>query len=248
MKSNKNIIAEFLYEQATAEEIYPDNPEGESLAILNLLADIRKLGYDYHYFADIKLRKITDPAIMELLLKYYPMMESVVTKGEILVKIDPKHFPQVFDLALAEYNMQSPLDKNYFSWFQDVLGKSARSEEQISVLFGLMDDPDSYASSYLIRKKLLKSAPERYREYSFYYYKGVLLPDTLKEFAKYGDSESVEILKKAATVTADEIKALCHSQSYKLCVTMQEYWEKCCTIENIQGTSKKLLKKLDVSM
>ncbi len=240
--------AKLLYDQAVAEEIYPENPDGESLAILNMLADIRKLGYDYRYFADIKLRKITDPAIMELLLKYYPMMESVFTKGEILAKIDPKRFPEVFDLALAEYNNQSPLDKSYFSCFQDVLGRSARSKEQISLLFGLMDDPDNFASSYLIRKKLVRSVPERYRKYTFYYYKGVLLPDTLREFAKYGDAESVEILKKAATVTDEDIKSLCRNQEYHLCVTMQERWERGCTKENIQDMAKKLLKKLDISI
>ncbi len=241
-------VAKLLYDQAVAEEIYPDNPEGESLAILNMLADIRKLGYDYHYFTDIKLRRITDPAVMELLLKYYPMMESVFTKGEILVKIDPRRFPEVFEMALAEYNNQSPLDKSYFSCFQDVLGKSARSEKQIPLLLNLMDNPDNFASSYMIRKKLVRSVPDRYRKYTFYYHKGVLLPDTLKEFAKYGDAESVEILKKAATVTDDDIKSLCGDQNYKLCVTMQEHWERCCTKENIQGIAKQLLKKLDVSI
>ncbi len=240
--------AKLLYDQAVAEEIYPENPEGESLAILNMLADIRKLGYDYHYFADIKLRKITDPAIMELLLKYYPMMESVFTKGEILAKIAPKRFPEVFDLALVEYNNQSPYDKIYFSCFHNVLGRSAISEEQISLLLGLMDDPDNFASSYMIRKKLVRSVPERYRKYTFYYYKGVLLPITLDEFAKYGDAESVEIIKKAATFTDEDIKSLCRSQDYKLCVTMQEYWERCCTKENIQGTARKLLKKLNISI
>ena len=245
---NDSMIAKLLYDQAVAGEVYPENPEGESLTILNMLADIRKLGYDYHYFADIKLRKITDPAIMELLLQYYPLMESVDTKGEILLKIDPKRFPEIFNLALDEYNMQSPLDKSYFSCFQDVLAKSARSEERIDLLLNFMNDPDNYASSYLIRKKLIKSVPERYRKYTFYYHKGVLLPITLDEFAKYGDAESVEILKKAATFTDEDIKSFCNSQEYKLCVTMQEYWERCCTIENIQGTAKKLLKKLDVSI
>ena len=240
--------AKLLYKQCVSEEKYPENPEGESLAILNMLADIRKLGYDYYHFADIKLRKITDVAIMELLLHYYGAMESVVTKGEILRKIDPKRFPDVFDLALAEYNMQSPLDKSYFSCFQEVLGKSAKSEAQLSVLLELMEDPDNYASSYLIRKKLLNSAPERYRKYTILYYDGVLLPDTLNEFARYADTESIEILKNAAYITDDGIRALCRNQNYKLCITMQEYWEKCCTKENIQGKAKKLLKKLNVAI
>ena len=243
-----SVAAKLLYDQAVAEEVYPDNPEGESLAILNMLADIRKLGYDYHYFADIKLRNIKDPAIMELLLQYYPMMESVITKGDILRKIDSKRFPEVFDLALTEYNMQSPLDKSYFSDFQEVLGKSAKSETQLSVLFEFMDEPDNYASSHLIRKKLLKVAPERLRKYTFYYSGGVLLPATLGEFAKYADSESVEMLKKAASINDDDIRNLCSAQSYKLCVTMQEHWKKCCTKENIQYTAKKLLKKMDVSI
>ena len=34
-----SIEAKLLYDQAVAEEIYPDNPEGESLAILNMLAE-----------------------------------------------------------------------------------------------------------------------------------------------------------------------------------------------------------------
>lgn len=246
--SRDSVEAKILYDQAIAEEVYPENPDGESLAILNMLADIRKLGYDYHYFADIKLRKIKDPAIMKLLLQYYSKIDSIVIKGDILRKIDPKRFPEVFDLALAEYNEQSPLDKNYFSDFQEVLGKSAKSEKQISLLLSLMDNPDNYASSYLIRKKLAKTVPESYRKYSFLYSKGVLLPATLKEFAKYGDSESVEVLKYAAAITDSDIKELCDNQSYKLCVTMQAYWKKCCTKENIQNEAKNLLKKMNVSI
>ena len=162
--SRDSVEAKILYDQAIAEEVYPENPDGESLAILNMLADIRKLGYDYHYFADIKFRKIKDPAIMELLLQYYSKIDSIVIKGDILRQIDPKRFPEVFDLALAEYNEQSPLDKNYFSDFQDILSKSAKSEKQISLLLSLMDNPDNYASSYLIRKKLAKTVPEIYRK------------------------------------------------------------------------------------
>ena len=74
------------------------------------------------------------------------------------------------------------------------------------------------------------------------------MPATLKEFAKYGDSESVEVLKYAAAITDSDIKELCDNQSYKLCVTMQEYWKKCCTKENIQNEAKKLLKKMNVSI
>ena len=60
--------------------------------------------------------------------------------------------------------------------------------------------------------------------------------------------KSIEILKNAAEITDDGTQALCQNQSYKLCVTMQEYWKKCCTKENIQSTAKKLIKKLNASI
>ena len=82
----------------------------------------------------------------------------------------------IIDSRLSLFEHQSTYNPNmplrgflYFSDFQDILSKSAKSEKQISLLLSLMDNPDNYASSYLIRKKLAKTVPESYRKYSFLY-------------------------------------------------------------------------------
>lgn len=244
MLKENEIIAKLLYDQAVANEVYPDNPDGDSLQILNMLADIRKLGYDYSFFADIELRRIKDVAIMAILLDYYPRIDSVIIKEKLLRKIDPKRYPVVFDLALEQYEAQSPLDKEYFSGFQEVLSRSARTGEQISLLLSLMEVPDNYASSFMICKKLAKTVPERFKKLSFEYSRGVLLPAALNDFVIYGDTDSIEMLKIAESITEEDIKLLIENQSYKLCVTMQEHWARCCTVENIRNNAKSLLKKL----
>ena len=92
--------AEFLYDIAVSREVYPEEPDGESLAILGMLAEIRELGYPYEHFADIELRTIKDAEIMKILLKYYPQMESLFTKEAVLRKIDPKKFPVPFEESM----------------------------------------------------------------------------------------------------------------------------------------------------
>lgn len=245
MKNNDNCkIAQLLYNQSANSEVYPDILEGESLAIHRMLSEIRAIGYEWYYFSDIKFRKIKDPRIMQILLKYYPDMESIYTKEDILRQIDPKSFPVVINLALTEYNSLSPMEKKDISGFQNVLSKGAMSSEYISLLLSLLSDPDNYAASFLIRKKLAQIVPERLRELSFFYSQGVLLVDTLKEFAKYADKESIQLLNWAININENEVEQLYNNQSYHLCVTMYEYWKSCCTKQNIRYEAKKLLSKI----
>ncbi len=241
--NNYEKTAKFLYEQAVASEIYPEELEGESLAIQEMLEEIRSLGFPFYYFADIRFRNIKEPQIMEILLKYYDRMESIYTKGDMLIKIDPKKYPIALEIALKEYNDLTPLGKKDISHFQEVLSKGKVSRDYISMLLSLLEIPDNYASSFLLRDRLLKIAPESLKALTYFYSKGVLLPATLKEFAVYNDNESLKILFKAAEVTEDNIIELKKCSSYNLCPTMYEYWSACCYTTNIRSEAKKLLKR-----
>lgn len=243
-QSNEKKVAQFLYEKAISQEIYPLEPDGESLAILEMLSEIRKIGYPFYYFADIRLRSIKDPRIMEIMMKYYPRMESIYTKSDMLEKIDPVKFPEAFDFAYQEYEGLSPLNKLEITGFQKVLSKGKADPTYINKLLTIMDSPDNYASSFYIRNRLLKIAPHSLRSYSMLYSKGVLLPLTLKDFSIYKDAESLEILTWVAYITESEIQGLYQDKSYKLCITMYEYWKKCCTLENLHKTSATLLKSI----
>ena len=244
MKENQNdIIAKMLYDQAVASEIYPEELDGESLAIQEMLAEIRALGYPFHYFSDIRMRNIKDPKIMEILLKYYPRMESIVTKEDCLRKIDPKKFPIAIELALQEFDQLSPLSKQSISGFQEVIAKGKANDEYITMLLSIMELPDNYASCFLIRERLLKSAPESLKPLTVLYSRGVLLPATLKEFARYGDDDSLAFSTKVSEITENDIKLLLENQPYTLCVTMYEQYKQCCTVQHLRTEAKKLLQK-----
>jgi len=237
--------AEFLYDIAVSREVYPEEPDGESLAILGMLAEIRELGYPYEHFADIELRTIKDAEIMKILLKYYPQMESLFTKEAVLRKIDPKKFPVAIDLAYAEYEELSPLEKHEMSGLQEVIAKGKPSEEYLGFLLSLVNTPDTYSAGFLIRERLVRSAPEKLRSYTFEFYNGVLLMDTLKEFARYGDAESENMLRRAKDITEEDVRRIHREQKYCMCVTMYEKCRSYCTAENIRYEAKRLLRKLE---
>ena len=237
--------AEFLYNIAVSREIYPEEPDGESLAILNMLAEIRELGYPYEHFADIKLRTVKDAEIMKILLKYYPQMESLFTREAVLRKIDPKKFPVAIELAYAEYKELSPLEKHEMSGLQEVIAKGKPSEEYFEFLLSLVNTPDTYSAGFLIRERLVRSTPDKLRPYTFEFYNGVLLMDTLKEFARYGDAESENMLRRAKDITEAELINIHKNQKYEICVTMYERCKAYCTAENVRYEAKRLLRKLE---
>ena len=237
--------AEFLYNIAVSHEVYPEELDGESLAILDMLAEIRELGYPYEHFADIELRTVKDTEIMKILLKYYPQVESLFTKETILRKIDPKKFPAAIELAYDEYKGLSPLEKQGMSGLQEVIAKGKPSEEYLNFLLSLVNTPDNYSAGFLIRERLVRSAPEKLRPYTFEFYNGVLLMDTLKEFARYGDAESENILRRAKDITEAELMDIHKKQKYEMCVTMHERCRAYCTAENIRYEAKRLLRKLE---
>lgn len=108
---NNKEIALFLYQQQVDREKPIENPEGESLALLELFREINALGYDYHYMADLNLRKITDAGVMRLLWKYLPRMESIFTIETFVRKIDPKKVPEVLAYAIETFPTFSPTTK-----------------------------------------------------------------------------------------------------------------------------------------
>ena len=232
-----------LYLQRKAAEIYPDNPDGESKARLEMIDELQSKGFNITCFTDIELGSIKSSAVMEIMLKYYDEMESIYTKETILRKIDAKKFPEVIELARREYETLSPYGKIGMLGLQATMCHGRKTEEHTNLLFDLISCPDDYAAGTTIRSYLMKIAPDRLIDYTHFYSNGVLLPSTLKELDFYKDEKSTSILKKCLLISESEIKDIIESNSYKLCPTMFAYYKRICTSEWIRKASKKLLNK-----
>jgi len=155
------------------------------------------------------------------------------------------NYSETLDLAYAEYEELSPLEKHEMSGLQEVIAKGKPSEEYLGFLLSLVNTPDTYSAGFLIRERLVRSAPEKLRSYTFEFYNGVLLMDTLKEFARYGDAESENMLRRAKDITEEDVRRIHREQKYCMCVTMYEKCRSYCTAENIRYEAKRLLRKLE---
>ena len=238
---NNKEIALFLYQQQVDREKPVENPEGESLALLELFREINALGYDYHYMADLNLRKITDAGVMRLLWKYLPRMESIFTIETFVRKIDPKKVPEVFVYAMTG--------------FDTAISRGNRSEEYFARISKLLEDGDSYATLWETRKTLGKHRPDLLRKHTERYRKGVLLPLTLQDCLFFPDEETTAFLEWCTEITEDELTAVAGYFDYKnngyrypLSVTIFEEWQRLCTTENVQKEAKAILRKREKRM
>lgn len=152
-------IAKFLYDQRIAHEKPIENPDGESLALLELFDEINALGYDYHYLADVDLRPIKDVRVMRLLWKYLPKMESIFTIQTFIRKINPQKIPEVADYAINTFSSFSPSDKIHLTGFDIVISKGKRSEDYFARISELLNDGDSYGNTFCDAKSVGKILP-----------------------------------------------------------------------------------------
>ena len=242
-------IARFLYEQRIQNEKPIDNPDGESLALLELFEEINALGYDFHYMADIDLRPTKDMRVMALLWKYFPRMESIFTKQTFIRRIDPKRFPAVLDYAIEAFRGFSPSDKILLTGFDEVISKGKRSETYFSRLSELLSDGDSYATLCDTRNMLGKYCPDKLRVHTETYRQGVLLPLTLRDCLYYTDTETTDFLKSCLDMTEAALSETVGRYDYKnngyrypLSVTAFEYWQKHCTVDYLKREAEKVLR------
>jgi len=243
-------IARFLYNQRISEEKTIENPDGESLALLNLFDEINALGYNFHYLADIELRPTKDKRVMRLLWKYLPQMESIFTIQTFIKRIDPKIIPEVLDFAINTFSTFSTSDKMLLTGFDKVISKGKVSDEYLNKISQLLSDGDSYATLWETRKSLGKNHPNLLRTHTKTYQNGVLLPLTLRDHIFYSDEESTVFLNHCLNITDDETDDIIGHYDYKtstykypLSVTIFEYWQKLCTKEIINNEAKKVIRE-----
>ena len=235
---------QMLYEQKKRDEIYPDNPDGQSLAILEMLAEFQSMGVPITCFADIQLgKKIKSDQVAKILLKYYPRMESVPTKETILRKLDAKKYPEIIGYALEEYAKYTPFEKESMSGLQEVISGGKVTQDYLDFLFSLIDTPDEYCAGWMIREKLRKIAPERSRELTYYYCEGLLLLDSLKDFLSYGDPESIERLHRYSELSDEEWTRIKADSPYSLYISFREAMSSYTTAKAIRLEAKRLYKK-----
>lgn len=245
-----NDIARFLYDMRISQEKTIENPEGESLALLELFGEINALGYDFHHLADIELRPLKDIRVMNLLWKYLPRMESIFTIQKFIKKIDPKKVPDVLDYAITMYSTFSPSDKMILTGFDEVISKGKRSGEYYEKISRLLSDGDSYATLWETRKVLGKQCPELLHFHTRIYRNGVLLPLALRDCVFYMDNETTDFLNHCLNIKCDELRKTIGHYDYKknaykypISVTVFEYWEKLCIKENVKKEAKKVLRE-----
>ena len=242
-------IARFLYEQRIQNEKPIENPDGESLALLELFEEINALGYDFHYRADIDLRPTKDVRVMALLWKYFPRMESIFTKQIFIRRIDPKRFPAVLDYAMETFRGFSPSDKMLLPGFDEVISKGKRSDSYFDRISELLSDGDAYATLWDTRRTLGKYCPDMLRKHTETYRHGVLLPLTLLDCLYYPDTATTDFLKSCLDMTEAELSETVGRYDYKnngyrypLSVTMFEYRQRLCTPDLVKREAEKVLR------
>ena len=242
-------IARFLYEQRIQNEKPIENPDGESLALLELFEEINALGYDFHYRADIDLRPTKDVRVMALLWKYFPRMESIFTKQIFIRRIDPKRFPAVLDYAMETFRGFSPSDKMLLTGFDEVISKGKRSDSYFDRISELLSDGDAYATLWDTRRTLGKYRPDMLRKHTETYRQGVLLPLTLRDYIYYPDSAATDCLRSCLQMTEAELSETVGKYDYKnnayrypLSVTVFEYWQRLCTLDFVKKEAEKVLR------
>lgn len=237
--------AEYLYNVAVSSEVYPDNPDDISLHILNMLAEIRELGYDeFQHFADIQLRKIKDPAIMKVLYKYYKEMD-LFTRDSIIYKIDPKKIPDILQIAKEEFLRLSPTDKLILNGFQTTMSKGSFNNEYTNSMFNLVEIGENYFALSKVRKQLCKNSPLKMIQLLNRYEKSVLIIEVIRDYNYLLFSNEVtQKLNGLINITQNELNSIISmSNNHDLSATTYEYYKKICSVERIRKEASILLNK-----
>ena len=126
------------YKQAVNEEVYPENPDGESLAKIEMLNELQSMNCGINSFVDIRYHSFKSPEIMRVFLKYYDRMESYYTKEILLENIDPKRFPQIIPYALELYEQYTPYERMDMTGLQRTLARGKMTKEFIPLYYDVV--------------------------------------------------------------------------------------------------------------
>lgn len=245
MEKNDFDKGKFLYDIAVSHEVPMENTDDVSLSIQNMLAEIRSLGYDeFQYFADIKLQRIQDPRIMEILLKYYTEMD-LYTRDSLMYKIHPKYFPEVISIAKAEFLALGPTNRMTLNGFQAAMSKGKLTEQYLNEMIALLSKGENYAYLSDVRKVLCKKAPDRMLPLLEKYSNSVLVLCFIEDCKHFANVDyAMPKLNSLATITDEEIKQTLLDNKQDLSVTTYRYFRNLCSVSRIQTEAKAALKKL----
>lgn len=245
MEKNDFDKGKFLYDIAVSHEVSTENPDDISLSIRNMLADIRSLGYaDFHHLADVKLRKIHDPRIMAILLKYYIQMD-LYTRDSLMYKIHPKHFPEAISIAKTEFLALGPTSRMTLNGFQTAMSKAQITEQFLDEMFALLSEGENYAYLSDVRKVLCKKAPDRMLPLIERYSDSVLVLCVIEDCKHLANIDyAIGKLEVLAAITDEEIKQTLLDNKQDLSVTTYQYFCNLCSASRIQAEAKVVLRKL----
>ena len=236
----------FLYNIAISHDTPMDNLDDISLSINLMLEEIRSLGYEeFHSINDVKLRKIKDPRIMKILLKYYDQMD-LYTKDSLMYKINPKYYPEILSIAKKEFLSLRPSEKMNLNGFQTAMSKGLFSDAYINEMYNLLNCEDNYAYLSEVRKKFCKEASKIILPFIEKNSKNVLVICAIQD-SKYLPcfDRVLENLTNLSNITEEEIKNIKSPENNNaLSVTTYEYYNKICTVTRIKSDAAKALKKL----
>lgn len=244
-QSDNKKIVQYLYDMRVAEEVPMDKPDGSSRVIQEMLAEIRKLGYEWYYMADIDFRSIQNKKVMKILLQYYDDLD-LYYKDSLMYKVSPRQCPEVIGMALLDYAKFGPEEKRMFLGFDTVLSKGVPSESYFNCMFDLLEDPNNYAWLSKVRKTLCKHSPERMFTLVEKYSKGILLDYAINDYSQLPYcTDIVKKLQRYADISPDEVCRLASSNEYNLLPYTFEYIYSWLTVDRIRYDAKVALRKIE---
>jgi len=243
MNCDKQKIAMLFYDQKVAEQKKISSLDGEFEAIERMLAEIRMLGYDYHYLADIEMRTVKDKRIMEILYRYYPEMEFISTREILALAIKPNMFPGIVDYAVEGFLSLPVSDKIARKSFDICISRHKYTDAHIERVYELLKTPENYAALDYTGKKFCKYAPEKAKSLADQFKEGPLLLAAVRNLSYISDNESISSLERYKDITDNEIKCVISQSSYPVNVTVSEYFRRITTADEVRKIVRTALAK-----
>lgn len=143
--NNKGFIANVLYKEAIKEEIEWKKKKSNQLdatIIDELLNDIRKLGYNYKYFADITNRNNVDQEFLSVLLRYIGRFNDEGISAELVGVVGKKGNTFATETILKNYMSSSDSTKHRQAVFYDNALEQIKDKRYLSSYLELLKTPE----------------------------------------------------------------------------------------------------------
>lgn len=140
-----NFVAQVLYKSEIEEEKLweKDKCNEHDIAVrTNLLNEIRCLGYNYHYIADITHRENSDMRLLELILKYIGKFYDEGISAELVGIVGKKGNYSATETILNNYRNSSEKNKHIQAVFYDNALNEIKDKRFISIYLELLKNPE----------------------------------------------------------------------------------------------------------